>query len=332
MSLELSRVNHRKWSWADEPGWVGSLPLPYCKSNGWTKHSSSPILSPSGSGDWENAYNEHSSVVRINGTYNLFFHGWRENGLKVDPNDDPNQGFGLATASSPEGPYTKHASNPLLVCGATGAWDAEGISNLVVIYDKTAVKWKMWYRGRDTSIGTNYIGYATADAPEGPWTKYGSNPVWGGGGNGIGFGQNVVRFGNLFYMMYPPSAQTSIRVAISSDGIAWADWGQVLSVSAGWDATQVRYAALFLNMGVWYLFYTGLDSSNLKIGLASSFSGFRTFDKWPFNPVLSIGTGGQFNDNHVFAPWLLMVEDKFWMWYTGDDGSGVRKIGLASIP
>lgn len=332
MSLEMSRVTHRKWSWADEQGWVGVISLPYSTSDGWTKYAGSPILDASRSGDWENEWVQHGCVVRKDGVYYLFYHGWRVHGAKADPSVNPNQGIGLATSSLPTGPYTRDPNNPLVLCGALGAWDDYDIGNPVVIYDGIDDKWKMWYRARPTSGLTHELGYATADSPEGPWTKSGSNPVWDGGVYGVGLGHTVLRIGNLFYMFYPISAMDRIRVATSSDGIAWTDWGQVLATGSGWESADVRYVGVLFNQGVWNMFYSGYDGSNFQIGLATSYSAFRTFDKWPLNPVLGIGGEGDFDKLFAFAPWVLMLEDTFWMWYTGKDSSSYRGIGLASIP
>ena len=49
------------------------------------------------------------------------------------------------------------------------------------------------------------------------------------------------------------------------------------------------------------------------------------------NPVLSLGTGGSWDDEGVVLPSVIFESDIFKMWYHGDDGSATR-IGYATSP
>lgn len=85
---------------------------------------------------------------------------------------------GHATASSPTGTWTKDsAHNPVMSCGAGGAWDDANIYATEVWLESGT--WYMLYMGEKATGGTK-IGLATASSPEGPWTKSGSNPVLAG--------------------------------------------------------------------------------------------------------------------------------------------------------
>ena len=125
-------------------------------------------------------------------------------------------------------------------------------------------------------------------------------------------------------------------MAYSDNGTSFTEWGKILSVGAAgtWDDYQVKQFCLYWNQGVWYVLYTGYDNGPgmLRIGLAYSYNGFREFDKYPYNPILDKGAGGEWDDNRVTFPNILQVEDEFWIYFAGYDGSTVRDLGIAYIP
>jgi hypothetical protein len=72
----------------------------------------------------------------------------------------------------------------VLAIGGVGAWDHNVIANPFV-WKEGAGSWYMLYEANSAGPPSN-IGLATAAAPQGPWTKYGGNPVILGAGNGCG--------------------------------------------------------------------------------------------------------------------------------------------------
>lgn len=62
----------------------------------------------------------------------------------------------------------------IITTGTSGQWDDSTISTGPTYYDGTT--WKMLYQGA-RSTTTWQMGLATASSPNGPWTKYVSNPV-----------------------------------------------------------------------------------------------------------------------------------------------------------
>jgi hypothetical protein len=79
----------------------------------------------------------------------------------------------VATASRPEGPWTKYKGNPILTPGDWGAWDDGGYSEARVRYHEGVFHW--FYGGTKTPKFES-IGYAYSfDGFN--WTKYGANPV-----------------------------------------------------------------------------------------------------------------------------------------------------------
>ena len=125
-----------------------------------------------GSQTWENSTYQANGccLMEDGGTFYLFYASGPE---ALDTGESAD--IGVATASSVTGPYTKSASNPILVRGSSGAWDDVRVQEPSVI--RVGDLWIMAYMGEaNTSYGlTEQIGAATASDPEGPWTKVGTD-------------------------------------------------------------------------------------------------------------------------------------------------------------
>ena len=62
----------------------------------------------------------------------------------------------------------------------TEAWEDNWIYNSSLMFDAGANQWRMWYTaGKIASAGgePQFICYATATDPKGPWTKFAGNPI-----------------------------------------------------------------------------------------------------------------------------------------------------------
>ncbi|MEU5029164.1 hypothetical protein [Streptomyces milbemycinicus] len=201
--------------------WYGSLhAVGYATSDDgshWTK-AADPVLTPTLPSE-SNALNQ-PSVVRLGGRWHMTYFGVAGDG---------NGQIHYATASDPAGPWEKHGT----VLTSTMPWEDRWIYNSSLMYDETARLWKMWYTaGKIASAGgePEYICYATAQHPAGPWTKYPGNPVirpMGDGGwasLGVG-GPNVRRLRNGDYETRIVGWQADYPSRggrlISRDGIGW---------------------------------------------------------------------------------------------------------------
>jgi predicted GH43/DUF377 family glycosyl hydrolase len=78
------------------------------------------------------------------------------------------------------------------------------------------------------------------------------------------------------------------------------------------------------------MYYSGSDGSNVRIGYATSPDGI-VWTKYAGNPVLDLGVPGEWDDYHVFYPFVLFEDGTYKMWYSGSDGSNYR-IGYATSP
>ncbi|MGW4734362.1 hypothetical protein ACWEQC_35245 [Streptomyces shenzhenensis] len=148
--------------------WYGSLhAVGYATSDDgvhWTK-AAEPVLTPTLPSE-SNALNQ-PSVVHRDGRWHMTYFGVAGDG---------NGQIHYATADDPAGPWEKHG----VVLTSTMPWEDRWIYNSSLMYDATARLWKMWYTaGKIASAGgePEYICYATAATPAGPWTKCPGNPV-----------------------------------------------------------------------------------------------------------------------------------------------------------
>ena len=85
--------------------------------------------------------------------------------------------IGVAVADSPDGPWIKHASNPILETGPLGAWDSHRVDDACLIV-RDGRYW-LYYKGRQMGLSPREtkMGLAIADHPLGPYVKHPANPL-----------------------------------------------------------------------------------------------------------------------------------------------------------
>ncbi|MDT3403706.1 glycoside hydrolase family protein [Mucilaginibacter terrae] len=136
------------------------------------------ILAPRGPGFWDATTCHNPSIKFVNGKYCLFYMG-NSNGKTNTKR------IGLATAPTPEGPWTRPDA-PLLEAGPTGAWDDHCTTNPAFIKHPNGQYW-LFYKSWNTAEyenskdpvvkGNRKYGLAIADKLEGPYVKFEGNPV-----------------------------------------------------------------------------------------------------------------------------------------------------------
>ena len=234
----------------------------------WTKYSGNPVVRK-GAGSTDSDYAGVPSVEYYNGAYYMMYCGISGGVGRVH----------MATATNPQGPWTKIGP----VISPTLSWEDNYIYNCELKYDGG---WKAWYTaGRIASAGgePEFICYATASSPTGPWTKYSGNPIVSpmndGGWASLGIGgPGIIKKNGTYYMEVVgwqfdyPSRQGQLT---SSDGIHWTlsrsnlifDLGRVGSFD-----DHMVYRGRIVNVnGTDYVYYNGKDSKsgwNERIGLA----------------------------------------------------------------
>ena len=115
--------------------------------------TSNPILTPGPKGSWDAGAIETMTVVKVGGSFHLYYEGWALNA---------NGGLGaiqIGHATSPDGVHwMKDPANPVLPKGNGTDLDSNGTWDPSVIYEQGL--FKMWYGG---STGRRFDwGYATS--------------------------------------------------------------------------------------------------------------------------------------------------------------------------
>jgi len=218
-------------------------------------------------------------------------------------------------------------------------WDGEGVWAMSVILDGGV--YKMWYTGFNSGVGSgNQIGYATS--PDGVnWIKYPGNPVIGLGEPGdwdeYAAGQPyVMKDGGVYKIWYWcwGNGYGQICYATSLDGINWTkNPNPVVPVGpeGSWDSAEIGGPSVLfdgLTYHMWYHGQNGPCCDNLQIGYANSTDGI-TWIKHP-TPVLTWSTPDNWDDDFVSEPSVIMLNDTYYMWYLGNDGTGIHQTGLAT--
>ena len=161
----------------------------------WTKYSGNPVIH--GSEEWELQV-VVSSVLKVNGTYYLYYHGRNNSQYKTE------------LATSVDGiNWTKYPDNPVLT--ATETWENSGIYSASVIYDNNVFKMVYSNVFPNTALGMA----VSSDGIH--WTKSNNNPIfqnqnthdgWGSGAIGFPFliktgsGYRIYYSGRTYYSQY----------------------------------------------------------------------------------------------------------------------------------
>ena len=191
----------------------------------FTKFDENPVLDHGLAGSWDDAGVACAMLMKISvDKYYMWYCGRGR--------DRENQPWtiGLATASSPLGPWKKHEGNPIM--------KEFGYPGGVVYVDG---KFYMYSEHPIGSRGPDYapLSVSVADKPEGPWTEWVGNPVLAPGGWGAwddgGYSEaEVVYWEGVFHLFYGGTklysprmlSRESIGYAYSFDGFHFTKYGR----------------------------------------------------------------------------------------------------------
>ena len=158
----------------------------------WTPYASNPVINDGG---------QSPCLIQSGGTWYMFYQLF----------SPPNTSIVLKTATSVTGPYS--ASPTTMLIPGVSTWDAQRVLEPYVV-PRGDGTWIMLYMGGNPPSVLEQVGYATAPAIGGPYTKYASNPVIALGSNT--YDTNTVSdpyaylVGSTWYIGYAAGTNTSL--------------------------------------------------------------------------------------------------------------------------
>lgn len=260
-------------------------------SGPWTDEGT--ILNLGAGGTWDDTAVYAPHLIKDGSTWYLFYSGG------PDGTEDSHS-VGYATASSITGPYTRYASNPVLTYTGTATFDRYRACEPFVFYSSILSQWVMLYMG-DSGSGTasqiEKLGYATASAITGPWTKYASNPVVSPVSGPDWRDTNIiadpfaVEIDGVAYIFLTGGKEGyawSIGCFKTSDYITFTEIGQVYGsgVATTYDGAGVLRGAILRVADTYYLPFAG-------------FNGVATFG-WAVATMSALSTAKGFDPLQVF--------------------------------
>jgi len=179
----------------------------------WKKYEGNPIIDLGPEGSWDGGDQNFVAGAAILKEKAERYYLW----YNSSPHMPSGAHIGLAYADNPLGPWTKHEGNPVLE-------DFGYVGGVVKVDDKYYM-YSVHPVGA-TSPDQGPICLATAEKPEGPWTKYEGNPVipagdWGSWDDGGYSEAGVIYRDGVFHIFYGGTKWEkleSIGYAYSSDG------------------------------------------------------------------------------------------------------------------
>lgn len=169
------------------------------------------------------------------------------------------------------------------------------------------------------------------------WQKYKGNPVlvptesWEAAYGVIG--PRVLKIGGLYKVWYNGlDFRRQIGLATSTDGIHWTKSSADPVLSNGqpcdFDSEHVHYGPVLFHDEQYWFWYSGHNGQHWQIGLAISEDGIH-WTKHPDNPVLAVGSNGEWDAYGVISPAVIFDGHSFKMWYNGNGSELVLAAGYA---
>ncbi len=151
----------------------------------------------------------------------------------------------------------------------------------------------------------------------------------------VGRAPEVIKVGNTIYMLYSldsPGGGYESHLATSTDGKNFTGEGVVFSPGeeGAWDSFSVVTPRVFHENGLFVMTYAADDKEKdypQRVGLAFS-RDMRNWVRFPGNPVFSGGEPGSWESRAIWFPEILKFENKYYMWYEGNDWK-YSQVGLA---
>ena len=193
------------------------------------KHGDGPVLKVGPKGSWDDRCVACAMVMKADDedddTYYMWYSGIGRS------REHRSWGVGLATAEDPLGPWKKYEGNPIIEdFGYVGG--VVKVDGKYRLYSAHPISWEgHGYKGDYSPLAV-----AIGETPEGPFVKYGANPLMERGNTGDwdddGISEAEVLYHNgMFHMFYGGTEINgprleSVGYAYSFDGFKWFKYGR----------------------------------------------------------------------------------------------------------
>ncbi len=143
---------------------------------------------------------------------------------------------------------------------------------------------------------------------------------------------SLVFVNGVYYNLYSgfDGATWRTGLATSPDGLAWVKHGQVISPDPDtWEGDYIAANGSLLHARDVFLYWYQAGRPP-RIGLARS----RNARNWTklSEPVLQTGPRGSWDERGVADPYVLRIDNFFYMYYLGQDRARRQRLGLARSP
>ncbi len=220
----------------------------------------------------------------------------------------------IATPSFRWGELERHSANPVLRA-VPNSWEA--IWFVVDSVIEAGGEYRMYYSAAVASDKkTSKLGLATSRDGV-TWERHKANPIWQNAWHNFLRDVRVRQFGPEDFWIYYSDGDRHLDLARSTDGIHWTNYAHnpILKPSQAWEDLVMQPSVLKTG-DTWRMWYSTYGRKPRVTGCATSTDGIH-WNKHAANPVLPLGSPGEWDDYSAFQPAVFEQDGCFHMIYTG---------------
>lgn len=215
--------------------------------------------------------------------------------------------------------YQKSFSNPILTAGVNGSWDENSRLLAHILHEDG--QFKMWYTGNDGD--TDKIGYATSLNGI-DWDFSPDNPILSPDSiSDLNYSDPFVLHENSNYYMWltvqNANGSYSIKKSTSPDGISWSTPIPINTIQEWESSVNMVQPSVIHKDGLYYLWYSAVQSGQWKIGLATSLDG----NNWTKHNSPVLESTELWEGNSLGGGKVIRNDGKFEMYYHAGDPPGI---------
>jgi len=293
----------------------------------WEKYVDNPVLNTGGEASWDEHCVASGPVIKFDDLYHMWYNGRMS--------EISNWQIGYAWSDDGIN-WTKHPF-PVISYGTFGEWDNyRRVESLIRVNDTL----KMWFSAYKEIPFEMRIGYAWSingiswEIHPYPVLDIGQDGEWD---DNFIYGPSVIYHNNEYLIWYTGNGgndnPSRIGYANSSDGINWNkdEENNPVIETGPYDSyyeSLLNFPCVMRNYGMFEMWFSGHDRfEHYRVGYARSVDGIH-WDYISEEPVLDIGENETWDDIAVYRPNVLIDDNQYKMWYSGNNGER-HKVGFA---